>query len=121
MELNDQNIDESTIEKEIPQQEKSPISSENHFVWTTKSTVKAIVILFLTMVFYIYNSLHATKAIKRKEELKTTLKEYHSERISLESEITKSSKQTEIAERLKETGLKEITTPPIKLTRDAKK
>ena len=66
-------------------------------------------------------SLHATKAIKRKEELKTTLKEFHSERISLESEITKSSKQTEIAERLKETGLKEITTPPIKLTRDAKK
>ncbi len=53
MELNDQNIDESTIEKEIPQQEESPISSENHFVWTTKSTVKAIVILFLTMVFYI--------------------------------------------------------------------
>lgn len=121
MELNDQNIDDNNIEKEIPQQEEAPISSETQFVWTTKSTVKAIVILFLSMVFYIYNSLHATKAIKRKEELKTTLKEYHSERISLESEITKSSKQTEIAARLKETGLQEITTPPIKLTRDAKK
>jgi hypothetical protein len=121
MELNGKNIDDKTIEKEIPQQEEAPISNETQFVWTTKSTVKAIVILFLTMVFYIYNSLHATKAIKRKEELKTTLKEYHSERISLESEITNSSKQTEIAEKLKETGLKEITTPPIKLTRDAKK
>jgi hypothetical protein len=121
MELNDQNIDEINTEKEIPQQGDFNVSNENQFVWSTKSTVKAIVVLFLTMVFYIYNSLHATKAIKRKEELKTTLKEFHSERISLESEITKSSKQTEIAERLKETGLKEITTPPIKLTRDAKK
>ena len=57
--------------------------------------------------------------VKKKEELKTSLKELHSERISLESEITNSSKQTEIAEKLKSTGLKELTSPPIKLTRDA--
>jgi len=93
--------------------------AEQPFELTTKRTLKIIAILFFTMLFYIYNSLHATKAIKKKEELKTALKELHSERISLESEITNSSKQTEIAEKLKSTGLKELTSPPIKLTRDA--
>ena len=44
MELNDQNIDENNIEKEIPQQEDFNVSNENQFVWSTKSTVKAIVV-----------------------------------------------------------------------------
>jgi cell division protein FtsL len=71
-------------------------------------------------VFYIYNSLHTTKAIKKKDELSKQLKELHSERISLESEITQSSKQSEIAEKLKETGLKELSDPPIKIVREKK-
>ncbi len=122
MEINNQNIDQNDIEKEVPVQEEAPATSnETSFVWTTKTTVIVITILFLSMVFYIYNSLHVAKAIKHREELKTTLKEFHSERISLESEITNASKQTQIAEKLKENGLKEITTPPIKITRDAKK
>jgi hypothetical protein len=45
------------------------------------------------------------------------LKELHSERISLESQITNASKQSELSKRLEGSGLKEITTPPIKLVK----
>lgn len=84
------------------------------------NVIKYIAIAFPFLLLYIYNSLHTAKAIKKKDELSKVLKELHSERISLESEITRASKQTQIAEKLKSTGLKEITTPPIKLTRERK-
>jgi cell division protein FtsB len=120
MEINNENIEQENIENvKSPFAEETSNGADLTFQLTTKRTLKIIAILFFTMLFYIYNSLHATKAIKKKEELKTSLKELHSERISLESEITNSSKQTEIAEKLKSTGLKELTSPPIKLTRDA--
>ncbi len=98
----------------IPQSENqdNPITS-----W---KLVKWLIYLFPFLVFYIYNSLHTTKAIKKKDELSKQLKELHSERISLESEITQSSKQSEIAEKLKETGLKELSDPPIKIVREKK-
>ncbi len=122
MEINNPNIEQNNPEIEIPDQDLNHQNQEEiPFVWTTKTTVIVIFILFISMVFYIYNSLHVAKAIKHREELKTTLKEFHSERISLESEITNASKQTQIAEKLKNNGLKEITTPPIKITRDTKK
>lgn len=53
----------------------------------------------------------------QKEQLTKELKELHSERISLESQTTNASKQSELSKRLEGSGLKEITTPPIKLTK----
>jgi hypothetical protein len=49
------------------------------------------------------------------------LKELNSEKISLESELTNASKQSELARRLKETGLKELTVPPVKLEKRVEK
>ncbi len=119
MQNSEENIDqnEATTAENIGQSnpKKNTIRLDD---WTTLRVVKLIAILFPALIFYIYNSLHTAKAIKKKSELSKILKEYHSERISLESEITKASKQTQIAEKLKSTGLKEITSPPIKLTRD---
>jgi hypothetical protein len=88
--------------------------------FSTWNAIKYVALAFPFVLFYIYNSLHTAKAIKKKDELGKLLKELHSERISLESEITRASKQTQIAEKLKSTGLKEITSPPIKLTRERK-
>jgi hypothetical protein len=81
------------------------------------SWIKFAMVGFALMVFYIYNSHHANKAIRRKEELIKELKELHSERISLESQITNASKQSELSKRLEGSGLKEITTPPIKIVK----
>ena len=72
-------------------------------------------VAFVLILFYIYNQHHANKALRKKGMLIKELKDLHSEKISLESEVTKASKQSEIATRLKETGLKELVTPPIKI------
>lgn len=88
--------------------------------WNTWRIIKWVLIAFPILIFYIYNSLHTAKSIKRKNELSKTLKELHSERISLESEITQASKQTRLAEQLETKGLKEISTPPKKIVRDRK-
>ena len=82
--------------------------------------IKWVLIAFPILIFYIYNSLHTAKSIKTKNELSKTLKELHSERISLESEIAQASKQTRLAEQLESKGILEINTPPKKIIRDRK-
>lgn len=88
--------------------------------WNTWRMIKWVLIAFPVLVFYIYNSLHAAKALKKKNELGKALKELHSERISLESEITQASKQTRLAEQLEYKGIQEISSPPKKIIRDRK-
>lgn len=98
---------------------QSPIDNSQER-WNTWRIIKWVLIAFPILIFYIYNSLHTAKSIKKKNELSKTLKELHSERISLESEITQASKQTRLAEQLESKGLKEISTPPKKIVRDRK-
>ncbi len=105
------------IENENPEIVQEPPFQEN---WNTWRIIKWVLIAFPILIFYIYNSLHTAKSIKTKNELSKTLKELHSERISLESEITQASKQTRLAEQLESKGLQEINTPPKKIIRDRK-
>ena len=98
------------ISQELPIQEN----------WNTWRIIKWVLIAFPILIFYIYNSLHTAKSIKTKNELSKTLKELHSERISLESEIAQASKQTRLAEQLESKGILEINTPPKKIIRDRK-
>ena len=107
-------IDPQTVTGEPIAQEQQTANETAIPMW---SWIKFAMVGFALMVFYIYNSHHANKAIRRKEELTKELKELHSERISLESQITNASKQSELSKRLEGSGLKEITTPPIKLVK----
>ena len=102
--------------------DKPEISQELpiHENWNTWRIIKWVLIAFPILIFYIYNSLHTAKSIKTKNELSKTLKELHSERISLESEIAQASKQTRLAEQLESKGILEINTPPKKIIRDRK-
>jgi len=102
-------IENPKINQEVPSQN-----------WNTWRMIKWILIAFPILIFYIYNSLHTAKSIKTKNELSKTLKELHSERISLESEITQASKQSRLAEQLESKGIQEINTPPKKIIRDRK-
>ncbi|PHX91571.1 MAG: hypothetical protein CK532_07550 [Flavobacteriales bacterium] len=79
--------------------------------------IKLAIVGFLLMIFYIYNSHHATKALRNKERCIKELKNLHSKRISLESETSNSLKQSELSKRFQVIGLKEITTPPIKIVK----
>ena len=107
-------IDPQTVTGEPIAQEQQTANETAIPMW---SWIKFAMVGFALMVFYIYNSHHANKAIRKKEELTKELKELHSERISLESQITNASKQSELSKRLEGSGLKEITTPPIKLVK----
>jgi uncharacterized protein YoxC len=102
-------IENPEINQEVPSQN-----------WNTWRMIKWVLIAFPILIFYIYNSLHTAKSIKTKNELSKTLKELHSERISLESEITQASKQSRLAEQLESKGIQEINTPPKKIIRDRK-
>jgi len=107
-------IDTQTVMGEPVAREQQTANETAIPLW---SWIKFAMVGFALMVFYIYNSHHANKAIRKKEELTKELKELHSERISLESQITNASKQSELSKRLEGSGLKEITTPPIKLVK----
>jgi len=107
--IDPQTVMDSPTPEESTSREDAPIP-----MW---SWVKFALVGFALMLFYIYNSHHANKAIRKKEQLIKELKELHSERISLESQTTNASKQSELSKRLEGSGLKEITTPPIKLTK----
>jgi hypothetical protein len=105
------------IENDKPEISQELPIKEN---WNTWRIIKWVLIAFPILIFYIYNSLHTAKSIKTKNELSKTLKELHSERISLESEIAQASKQTRLAEQLESKGILEINTPPKKIIRDRK-
>ncbi|MBM3437973.1 MAG: hypothetical protein FJX91_02455 [Bacteroidetes bacterium] len=107
--IDPQTVMDNPTPEESTSQQDAPIP-----LW---SWVKFALVGFALMLFYIYNSHHANKAIRKKEQLIKDLKELHSERISLESQTTNASKQSELSKRLEGSGLKEITTPPIKLTK----
>lgn len=107
--IDPQTVMDNPTPEESTSQQDAPIP-----LW---SWVKFALVGFALMLFYIYNSHHANKAIRKKEQLIKELKELHSERISLESQTTNASKQSELSKRLEGSGLKEITTPPIKLTK----
>lgn len=71
-------------------------------------------IFFLTFlaIIYIANSYVAQKTFREIEFMKAEIKELRSEHISLKSELMYRSKQSEIARRLENTGLKESVAPP---------
>jgi hypothetical protein len=98
--------------------QKTEQQTEANQLW---SWIRFGMMAFFLMVFYIYNQHHANSALRKKDKLIKELKELHSEKISIESEITNASKQSELAKKLEPTGLKELKEPPIKLERHVEK
>ncbi|MBM3920768.1 MAG: hypothetical protein FJ347_06025 [Sphingomonadales bacterium] len=108
---------ESTDEPSVHSQPESQEQQETAGIW---SWVKFGLMAFGLMLFYIYNQHHANKALRAKDKLIKELKELHSEKISLESEITNASKQSEIAKKVEAGGLKELNVPPVKIENHVK-
>lgn len=112
------NEEQKPVEPVAQETPKTESLSETVQLW---SWVRFGLVAFFLMVFYIYNQHHANKALRKKDKLQKELKELHSEKISIESEITNASKQSELAKRLSPTGLKELKEPPVKLERHVEK
>ncbi len=83
--------------------------------WMVKQIPFALFVLVL-LLLHIYN-VHTTERIIRKtDKLNKEIKELRSEYITILSELMSESKQSTVAEKLDTLGIKELTTPPIKIT-----
>jgi len=71
-------------------------------------------VVFLIMLA-IANTYYAEKMVRQIEAVKKELKELRYEQITTRSELMYISKQSEVARKLKVTGLKESTVPPEKI------
>lgn len=90
---------------------------------TRENLVKQVpFILFLTLValFYIANSFNAEKTIIDISRTKKELQELRYEYITTKSNLMFHSKQSEVAAKLKNSGLKESLEPPVKIYQSKK-
>jgi hypothetical protein len=74
-----------------------------------------IFIVFLLLI-HIWNAHNAEKVIRKTDKLNKGIKELRSEYISILSELMSESKQSAVAAKLDTLGIKELTTPPFKIT-----
>jgi hypothetical protein len=71
-------------------------------------------VIFLTGIamVYIANAYYVERKVLKIQALNKRVKDLHTKYVSIKAELMYSMKQTEIATKLAETGLKEIVTPP---------
>ena len=74
-------------------------------------------ILFITFItiFYIGNNHYAEKTTRKIEKLENEVEELRADYTSLKADYMFSSKQSEVAKKVKSLGLVENKTPPIKI------
>lgn len=72
--------------------------------------------LFVLMMLFIYNSHRSEKIIREADRLQQEVKDLRSEYISELSLLMGESKQSTVAKKLAPFGIKELKTPPSKIT-----
>jgi len=83
--------------------------------WMTRQIPFALFIIMLLLI-HIYN-VHTTERIIRKtDKLNKEIKELRSEYITILSDLMSESKQSTVAKKLDTLGIKELISPPIKIT-----
>jgi cell division protein FtsL len=123
-------ITENENPEELPE-EKKPAQQPSRFTeslkkvtdfdfklnneWLKKQVPFLLFIVFL-MMLHIWNVHYTERIIRKTEKLNREVKELRSEYISIFSELMSESKQSSIARKLDTLGIKELTTPPVKIT-----
>ncbi len=83
--------------------------------WMVRQIPFALFVMVL-LLLHIYN-VHTTERIIRKtDKLNKEIKELRSEYITILSQLMSESKQSNVAKKLDTLGIKELITPPIKIT-----
>ena len=70
------------------------------------------------LLLHIWNGHNTERIIRKTDKLNKEIKELRSEYISILSELMSESKQSAVAKKLDTLGIKELVTPPIKITTD---
>ncbi len=72
--------------------------------------------IVLLLLIHIWNAHNVEKMIRKTDKLNREIKELRSEYISILSQLMSKSKQSAVAAKLDTLGIKELTTPPYKIT-----
>ncbi|MCG9880712.1 MAG: hypothetical protein MH472_08960 [Bacteroidia bacterium] len=81
-----------------------------------KKQMPYLVYLFFLVMLFIYNSHRSEKIIREADKLQQEVKDLRSEYISELSQLMGESKQSAVAKKLAPHGIKELKTPPSKIT-----
>lgn len=103
-----------------PQGSRNPfvkVSEFNFFITedSLKKWLPFILYMFFLGMIYIANQHYANKVVIKIARLTTQKKELRSEYISITKELMSRSRQSEVFDRLKETELKPLIEPPVKI------
>jgi outer membrane murein-binding lipoprotein Lpp len=74
-----------------------------------------ILFAVLLSLLYISNTHHAEKATRKIDKMQTEVEDLRADYTTLKADIMYASKQSEVARRVKDLGLKESLNPPYKL------
>lgn len=83
--------------------------------WMIRQIPFALFIVFL-LLLHIWNVHNNERIIRKTDKLSKEIKELRSEYISILSDLMSQSKQSTVAQKLDTIGIKELTSPPIKIT-----
>jgi len=72
----------------------------------------------LLSLLYISNTHHAEKATRKIDRMQSEVEDLRADYTTLKADIMYASKQSEVARRVKELGLKESLNPPFKVVVD---
>lgn len=87
--------------------------------WAKKQIPFVLFIVGL-LLLHIWNVHNTERVIRKTDKLSKEIKELRSEYITVLSELMSESKQSSVAQKLDTLGIKELTTPPIKITYSGK-
>jgi len=97
---------------------RTALSILNGRIFTSSKVVKLLPFIFylvFIIMLYVANSYYSEKTKIELDHLKKEMKSLRDEYISTKSNLMFISKQSEVAKRLEQTGIKESTVPPVKL------
>lgn len=109
------------VEEQVSPKKPSKILSvsEYSFYLDRKNLRRLFPMIFLLAglgMVYIYNAHHAQRIVRRTDEIKDEIKELRAEYITIKSDLMYQSKQSQVSKRLLGGELKELRTPPYKIT-----
>lgn len=111
----EENKENTVIGKSVQsEQTKDSFSFILNKEWVNKS-LPAILVLSTLAIFYIYIANSHVKKLNEIEKLKQENQELRSELIAIQTDLMTKSKQSEVANRVRERGLKEMRKPPFQL------
>lgn len=83
--------------------------------WLIKQMPFGMFLVFLTLL-HIWNAHYTERIIRKTQKMDKETKELRTEYISIFSALMNESKQSTISAKLDTIGIKELTTPPVKIT-----